>query len=109
MGDGVEGPGHDPTGQQRIGQLPRPPGQLGGGPPAEGHEQNALRRHALIEEPGQPAHQGPGLAGSGTGRYEQRPVTVVHGQPLGTVQSLRPCGSGGPSDLESLHSRILAA
>ena len=108
VGDRVEGPGHDPAGQQWIGQLPRPPGQLGRGPPAEGHEEDPFRRRALVEEAGQPADHGPGLSRPGAGGDQQRPVTVVHGQPLGRVQSLGPCRSGGGRHLESLHGRILA-
>ena len=90
VGDGVERPGVHLPRPGRPDQVAQPPDQLVRATPAERHQQQSLRRHATVDEPGQPGNQRPGLAGARPGHDEQRRPIVVHGLPLHRVQSGRP-------------------
>ena len=59
--------------------------QLGGGFVGEGHRKEPLRRHAALEQLGQPKGDDPGLARTGTRQDEQRPVLMVDSFPLRRV------------------------
>ena len=90
VGDGVKGPGVHLPSPGRPDQVAQPPDQFVRAPPAERHQQQPLRRHATVDQPGQPGHQRPGLAGARPGHDEQRRAVVVHGLPLHRVQSGSP-------------------
>jgi hypothetical protein len=66
MGYRVKGSRFDPLGNPGVHQLAGPSDELGGRPTTEGDKQYPLRRCPVLEQAGQSADQGPGLAGACT-------------------------------------------
>ncbi len=90
MGYGVKGSRFDAFGNPGIHQLAGPSDELGGCPATEGDEQNPLGRCPVLEQAGQPAHQGPGLAGACTGDDAERAAIMVDSSQLLGIQSEGP-------------------
>ena len=55
----------------------------------EGEQQHGFRRDAVIRQPGQAVGDGAGLAGTGAGHYQDRPVAAGGGLVLGAVERVR--------------------
>ena len=90
MGEGMEGAGVDPAGQVGADQVAEAADQLVGGPPAEGHQHQAVGRHPGVDQAGQPGHQGAGLAGARSGHDQQGRPVVVDRPALRVVQAEGP-------------------
>ena len=90
MGDRVERPRFHPPCRGGICDLPRPANQFRSRTTAERDEKNSLRRHPVVEQPRQSAHQRPCLAGTGTGHDQQRATLVVDGLSLRLVEPVCP-------------------
>ena len=71
-------------------ERPGPAEHLGRGPAGEREQQDALGRHALVDEAGDAAREGPGLAGAGSGDHQKRAVAVQDGVALPVVEPGEP-------------------
>ena len=90
MGDRVKRARLHPPRGSGVGDLTRSPDQFSGRTPTERDEKDPLRRHSILEEPRQSAHQCPSLAGTGACRDEQRATLVVDRLSLHLVESACP-------------------
>ncbi len=85
VGQGVEGPPGDPLAGD-LGELPGPVEHLLGRLAGEGQKKNPFRGHAGLHQPGQAVDQGPGLARSGPGHHQNRPLQALDRLQLGGIQ-----------------------
>src|SRR4051794_12180943 len=66
--------------------------QIPGGGGREGEREDVLGGHALVHQPGEPAHERVRLAGAGPGHDDERPVVMSDGRLLRAVQAVEDYG-----------------
>ena len=98
VGDRVEGAAHHAPGVPALRRAPEiracPAEHLARGAAGEGHEQHALGRRALVDEPRDARGQRRRLAGPRTGQHEQRAAGMGRRGELLGVESVQVAGGG---------------
>ena len=93
-GVGGDDPVRDRVERAAPGLLPAvlrgPAEHLGRRPPGEGEQQDPVRGHAPLQQPGHPGGQRGRLAGPGPREHQQRSPVVLDGDPLFLVQLEHP-------------------
>src|SRR3954453_10702352 len=97
MRDGMKGATPHPPGRPaRAAQRGRPGEHLLRRAAGEGEQEHPLGRHVALQQGGHPARQGAGLAGTGSGDDDERPVAVQRRYQLPVVEVI------GPARIENM-------